>query len=89
MVMKNDYTDVRNVAECRFSQPRMTVTLSLPTTLNASARQYQHTANCLLNAETSINNLFDWLKERSMDNIVEDCNVAPDDLQLSLHSMRD
>ena len=74
---------------CRFSQPRMTVTLSLPTTLNGSAAQYQHTANSLLNAETSINNLFDWLKERIMDNIVNDYNVAPGDLQLSLYSIRD
>ena len=67
----------------------MTITLSLPRTLNDSAAQYQHTTNSLLNTESSINNLFDWLKESIMNNIIEDCNVAPDDLQLSLRSMRD
>ena len=62
IIVKNDFADIKMVPRGRdglamYSQPRMMITLSLPRTLSTSAAQNHHTANCLLNAETSINHL--------------------------------
>ena len=85
IIVKNDFSNVKmvNRAPGLFSSPRLIVTLTLSTALDAAAAQYHQTAMALLTTNESINSTFDWLRDSIFENIDESYNVAPDDLVIS------
>ena len=91
IIVKNDFINVKVISKASsiFDKYRMAVTLSLPDALDAAAGQYQHTANSLLNAESSINALFEWLNDSILNNIDENCNNSPTGIRICSQSVNE